>query len=66
MITKKQIEAYLKDSVHCPFCGSENIEAGQFDVSEGDKSAWQNVWCNDCKKRWQDVYTLTSIEEDVE
>ncbi len=44
----------------CPLCGSDNIAAGKLD-SEG-REAWQEVKCNNCKARWNDIFTLTGYE----
>ena len=62
MLTEEQKKEYLENSVLCPFCKSDDIETGQRDF--GNNQIWQNVWCHDCGKRWQDIYTLTNVEED--
>ena len=56
---------YLKYSSRCPHCGSANIEAGSLDICNGEE-IYQPVGCLTCKKRWQDVYTLTDVEFDDE
>lgn len=62
-LTERQKEEYLNScGNHCPYCKSENIDSiGS--VETDDNYGWRNVLCNDCKKEWQDVYTLTSIDE---
>jgi|WetSurSiteA1Bulk_404760.scaffolds.fasta_scaffold773768_1 hypothetical protein len=60
-ISEQLSPEYLKsDGLLCPFCGSSYIVAGdiEFEVAE----VWQDVRCNDCKKEWNEVYTLTRIE----
>lgn len=46
----------------CPFCGSENIE-GMGDMDFGYNKIYSRIECRDCKEFWEDVYTLTGIEE---
>jgi hypothetical protein len=61
MLTKAQKENYLaKGGVFCPYCGSNDISAGEFD-GEGD---CQSVTCFNCHKNWRDVYKLVDIEEE--
>jgi hypothetical protein len=46
VIDEKRVQAYLElDGVHCPYCGSQNIESGHFD-SEGK---CQEVECHNLK-----------------
>jgi len=57
-LTQKQIEYYLAiGGVRCPYCESKNISAGIFD--EGNV---QEVECEDCGKRWKDIYSLVGVE----
>lgn len=44
----------------CPACESKNLDSGSIQAEAG--VAWQNVWCNDCNAKWQDVYSLTGYE----
>lgn len=60
-LTDEQKEAYLKDNLKCPHCRSEQIEGGPTMV-EGNE-AWQKMGCNECQKSWQDIYTLSDIED---
>lgn len=52
-------KAYLESPNHCPWCGSDNIEAGasDFDANYGSL----DVSCHTCGKDWQDIYTLTGV-----
>ena len=60
MLSQKVKDRYVDHGgVRCPYCGSDDIEAGAF---EGDGS-YQNVVCHKCDKRWRDVYSLVDIEE---
>lgn len=45
----------------CPFCGSDDIEGGEFNAD--GTSAWCDVICNDCGKSWQDHYQLVGYSE---
>jgi transposase-like protein len=59
-LSKEQKKDYiLKGGVRCPFCSSSNITAGAF---EGE-AAGQRVECEDCHKKWCDVYKLVDVEE---
>lgn len=59
MLTKEQIEGYIRNPNHCPFCGSKNISASNWDSDTGS----QEVECKDCCKMWYDFYRLIDIEE---
>ena len=59
-LSKEQKEDYIREGgVHCPFCTSSNITAGVF---EGEPMG-QKVECEDCHKKWYDVYKLVDVEE---
>lgn len=60
-MTKKQKEAYLKNPEKCPYCGSTVISADPMEVDE--KHAWREVECSNCQETWNDVYTLTDVED---
>jgi hypothetical protein len=57
--------AYVAAPFHCPYCGSEDIQAGEMGTPEG-RQVWQAVECLDCGRHWDDEYTLTGIEEESE
>ena len=62
VITEEQGKKYVAGGgVHCPFCGSNDIEGGSLDFGGG--SIAQEVSCLICDATWWDVYTLTGIEE---
>jgi transposase-like protein len=44
----------------CPYCGSNDLEAGIMDADGG--YAWQPVTCNGCDREWQDRYKLVGGE----
>lgn len=61
-------DQYLKDGLHCPFCGGSDIVAPTTTYyGEGD---WQSkppkisiaMECENCGKKWFDVYQLVDIE----
>jgi transposase-like protein len=60
-LTAKQKNKYVACPNHCPYCGSNDIEANAPEVD--GPHAWADVTCNDCGKEWQDVYTLTHVDE---
>jgi transcription elongation factor Elf1 len=49
-----------RGGARCPFCGSDEIEAGRLDA-EAD-SAWGPVTCTACEQEWQDVSFLGAID----
>lgn len=55
-----KLNDYLKNPNVCPFCGSENISAGDTDF--GDINAWRNIKCMKCKKEWTEEFTITRVE----
>lgn len=54
---RPDIEKYLKaKGVRCPYCGSEDLNAGGVEVDAGE--ALQDVRCLSCDESWTDVYEL--------
>lgn len=47
--------------VRCPHCHSVNLSTDPFETD--DNYAVRDVKCDDCGEAWQDIYTLTGIEE---
>ncbi len=61
-LTKAKEDEYVKaGGCRCPFCGSENIQAG-VDYPEG-REFYNRVGCDDCARQWFDIFTLTGVEE---
>ena len=59
MISKDAKDRYLKDGGnHCPYCGSDDIEAGpiQFDNDLNAK-----VTCLTCWKTWTEFYKVSDV-----
>ncbi len=64
-------EKYFKDTEHCPYCNSENLNATMPKekklgkrVEEVEKSTGRgNVECLNCKKSWQETYKLVDVKE---
>jgi len=62
MLTEEQKKKYLEaGGNHCPFCGSEYFSGGP---TEREKiEAWQTITCDLCRKKWDNIYILSDIEE---
>lgn len=58
-MTPKQSTEYLLDPTRCPYCQSEDIEGQGFEYDDMS----QIIECNNCERRWKDIYTLTAVEE---
>ena len=64
-ISAEQANTYVQEGgVHCPVCGSEEIE-GEF-VTTGGGEASQEMRCLTCDARWTDIYTLNFVSIDCE
>lgn len=65
-MTKRKVlhkKEYLDSGgIICPYCFSEDIMSGGGVIMDGPRG-YQNVMCRDCSKEWQDVITLTDVEE---
>jgi len=48
-----------KGGMVCPFCGSDQLDAGPMDDQE--QVIYQNVVCRVCQREWTDSYTLTGM-----
>lgn len=55
------LNEYLKEPDKCPYCNSDNVTASETDFSY--INAWREVVCKDCKREWQENFTITSITE---
>lgn len=65
MIVPKLVEdkEYLKKAGQiCPFCKSHDISAG-VDTHIDCTVAWNEVTCNECGKKWNDIFQLIGYEE---
>lgn len=55
-------EYIVSNGVFCPYCRSYDIE-GQIGFEMSDTGITQNVECNNCHKKWTDIYRLVDVEE---
>ena len=58
---KNTVKKYLSNPDCCPHCDSGNISAGHFD--EAFNQYWRVVECQDCNKKWSEIFTLTDVAE---
>ncbi len=49
------------ESATCPVCGGVDVSGYEFDSE--DRQAWQEVSCDDCGSRWNDVYVMAGRAE---
>jgi hypothetical protein len=61
-LTQDAVEHYVRTTDHCPFCQSENIQAGAEDRPDGTTTLTQDVECLDCGREWREVYRVVAIE----
>jgi len=58
------VDEYIRrGGIICPYCQSHDIVRGRIEIA-GDQVA-QQIHCENCDKRWRDIYTLSDIEEEV-
>lgn len=61
ILTGEEAFKYMNGESHlCPFCKSSNIETSDRDF-QGDTIV-NYVDCNACGGKWDDIFTLTSVE----
>jgi predicted RNA-binding Zn-ribbon protein involved in translation (DUF1610 family) len=63
LLTLEQKSQYLKEPYKCPKCQTIEITGGVLEVEVSSCQAWQSCKCDNCGFEWNDVYTLTDIEE---
>lgn len=51
-----------KNHSRCPFCKSDDIEAGEMEIPDGPTTR-QPVVCHDCGEEWVDIYQLVGYEK---
>lgn len=58
----EQRKSYLDDEgKHCPYCGNENIQKGQWHVENGE--ALVEVECKDCTAYWTEIWHLVGVDD---
>lgn len=63
-MTPKQTRDYLKQPFKCPYCGTDDINAGRPELT--NTNYYAKVECEECHEKWMDMYMLThaySIED---
>jgi transcription elongation factor Elf1 len=61
-MTAEQRQRYLDSKgIRCPHCGSTNLTG--HNLEQFDDCAVQPISCDDCGADWQDIYTLTDVED---
>lgn len=75
MITPEQKAEYIRNNgMLCPFCGSEEIYTpsggllavgGDAPEEDDQKQLGKMTACDDCGKKWEEIYTLTDLSEEV-
>lgn len=58
MLTEAQKKAYVDDPNNCPYCGSEDIEAGTI---QSDDIINCDITCLACGKIWAEEYKVSKI-----
>ena len=59
-LTEEMKKQYLqRKGICCPFCGSNNIDAGFFEID--GEGGFQNIRCMDCEGEWNDIYKLVDV-----
>jgi len=62
MQTMSQTEYLLLKGQQCPYCKSENVQSlGEVEFPNLTE-AKQTVTCNDCRKKWKDIFKLSRFE----
>ena len=60
-LTEEQKKKYLEEGAqHCPYCGSDDIEAGPYEADWME--AWSKVSCHTCDQEWLDLFKLVGVE----
>lgn len=54
-------EYCLVSGMLCPYCKSKNIVGGG--INNDGNVTWQQIRCNECNKRWNDIHSLVAYEE---
>lgn len=53
---------YPDTTSNCPHCDSPKISGWEWEADGTE--AWQIIRCDDCGKRWHNVYNFAGYEED--
>lgn len=62
-LSKAQKAAYIESPLHCPYCNSTQIEAGDLEVNEKNpREVFQHVECLKCNETWKDVFVLAKVK----
>lgn len=62
-LTNAQARAYIESGADtCPWCGDDNFD-GDGNVTFHGDTVTNTVSCHSCGGQWNDVYTLTGVDE---
>ena len=67
-MNKEQIDKYIKNPDHCPFCGADTIDTADYGFEGTDEKGtepfiWNECSCLSCNKQWKEIYTLKTIKD---
>lgn len=63
-LTVPVVKRYLKArEAACPYCDSQDLEMSPIEFENSGTGLNQELSCNDCGRKWTDVYALSKIEE---
>ena len=57
-LTQEQIDNYVANPFHCPFCDSDRIAAEDFNSETNS----MDISCHKCDNQWKEVFELKTIE----
>lgn len=55
------MDRYIKRPTFCPYCEADGVIS--HNIKPEYDFAWTVVECQECHKRWKEIYSLTAIEE---
>jgi hypothetical protein len=62
MLTTEQQINYIESPYRCPSCGGDRLDSGPINAAEGQPVAEVKCLSEGCGAAWQDLYTLTGID----
>lgn len=54
------VEKLLAQPSHCPYCGSDQLDAGPPRLRDYEDGYLCRVQCLDCRATWTEIYTVTA------
>jgi DNA-directed RNA polymerase subunit M/transcription elongation factor TFIIS len=62
-LTQQDVRAH-RDTGNCPYCGCDSLYFDTLEEQQAD--VYQEVCCNECERKWTNIYRFVGIVQELE